>query len=63
MELSKEQIETTLKTLLNDLLEHGNQDHSIKSLTYNKETETCTVEMDVVIIEEPEYVSITFAGY
>ena len=65
MKPTKEEIELQLKELLNDLLEYGNQDGTIISLNYNKDTETCTVEMNVVITEEKgnPIPIVTFAGY
>ena len=60
---TNKEIESKLKELLDELLEYGNQEGSIRSIKYNKETETCTVEMNVVLTPEPEYINITFSPY
>jgi len=53
---SKEKIEKTLYEMLDELLEGGNQDGAIESLTYDEKTNTCTVKMSVHIVEEDEYI-------
>ena len=60
---TNKEIESKLKELLDELLEYGNQEGSIISINYNKETETCTVEMNVVLTQEPEFINITFTPY
>ena len=56
MKYTKEEIEQELFTLLNTLLEGGNQEGSIKDLVYDPETNTCTVTMTVYIFEEDQYI-------
>ncbi len=56
MDLSKENIETELARLLDELLARGNQDGSIINLEYDKGTETCKVTMSVHIVEEDQYI-------
>ena len=56
MNYTKEEIEQELFTLLNTLLEGGNQEGSIKELVYHSETNTCTVTMTVYIFGEDQYI-------
>lgn len=56
MKYTKEEIEQELFTLLNTLLESGNQEGSIKELVYHPETRTCTVTMTVYIFKEDQYI-------
>lgn len=56
MNYTKEEIEQELFTLLNTLLESGNQEGSIKNLVYDPETRTCTVTLSVYIFEEDQYI-------
>lgn len=56
MKYTKEEIEQELFTLLNTLLEGGNQEGSIKNLVYDPETRTCTVTMTVYIFGEDQYI-------
>lgn len=61
MKYSKEEIESKLKELLNELLESGKQDGSIIDLTYDESEEQCYVTLSVHIVEEDDYVG--FQGY
>ena len=65
MKIPNELVEEQLKELLDDLLQYGNQNGAIKSIKYNPQTETCNIEMSVVITEEDgnPIPIITFAGY
>jgi hypothetical protein len=59
--LPKAEIEAKLKDLLNDCLSSANQDGSIISLELDESGETCTVKMNVTIVEEDDYIG--FEGY
>jgi hypothetical protein len=61
MPLSKEEVESRLKYLLYELLRYGNQEDGIISLEYDEGSETCTVKMNVCLVEEDDYVG--FSGY
>lgn len=61
MSYTKEQIEEKLKDLLSEALESLNQEDGIISLKYDEKNKECTVKMNVVIVEEDNYVG--FAGY
>lgn len=58
---SKAEIEAKLKDLLNDCLSSANQDGSIISLDLDVWGDTCTVKMNVTIVEEDDYIG--FEGY
>ena len=58
---AKKEVEAKLKDLLNDCLSSANQDGSIISLEVDDELETCTVKMNVTIVEEDDYIG--FEGY
>lgn len=61
MKYTKEEIEKGLKDRLYNILSDYNQESSIISLKYNKESETCTIELTVHIVEEDNYIG--FDGY
>jgi hypothetical protein len=61
MSYSKEQVEKILKDLLDKALESLNQDGSIINLEYDEKNQECVIKMNVVIVEEDNYVG--FAGY
>lgn len=61
MDKSKNTVERSLRSLLDELLEYGNQDGSIISVHYDEENEKAIVEMNVHIVEEDNYIG--FAGY
>lgn len=56
MNFSTKLIEDTLRELLEDLLERGNQEGSIKSLTYDSITKECTVVLTTFINESDNYI-------
>lgn len=58
---TKEQIEKSLRDLLNELMRSDNQDGSIRSFHYNEDTKQCTVVFSTCIIEEDDYIG--FQGY
>lgn len=61
MKYTQEYIEGQLYELLDELLSYGNQEGSIKNITYNSDTKTCIVEFNTIIIEEDDYIG--FVGY
>lgn len=61
MDVSKTNIERSLKKLLSECLETYNQESGLISLEYDPVTETCIAKLNVVIIEEDEYIG--FDGY
>ena len=61
MKYTKAEIEEKLKDLLNDCLSSANQDGTIISLELDKNRETCTVKLNVIIVEDDDYIG--FNGY
>lgn len=56
MAKTNKQIENALYDLLDELLESGNQEGSINSISYDSKTQKATIIMNVVIIEEDDYI-------
>ena len=56
MPYSKKKIEETLKDLLNETLRGAAQEDSIISLKYDPKKQECTVQMNVHIVEEDDYI-------
>jgi len=56
MEITKEIVEQALESLLNDCLASENQEYSFKVLDTNLNTGKFTVEFDIVIIEEDNFI-------
>lgn len=56
MKYTKGEIERRLHNLLYELLESGNQEDAIISLTYNEQSEECTIKMRTHIVEEDDYI-------
>lgn len=63
LNLTKEEIETRLKWLLNECLESCNQDGSIIKLDYDETKKVCNVTLSTHIIKEGNGTYVGFEGY
>jgi len=59
--MDKQFIEEQLEEILNECLESYNQDGSIESLTYDENTQKCTVILSTHFVPEDNYIG--FSGY